>query len=104
MVVYGQLRIFSRNTLVEFWTKHPDAEGPLRLWFSIVEKAAWSGPTQVRATFRSADFLADNRVVFDIKGNTCRLVAQVKYAPLFLVFVRFLGTHAEYDRIDANKV
>jgi mRNA interferase HigB len=70
----------------------------------MVEKAAWSGPAQVRATFRAADFLAGNRVVFDIKGNAYRLVAQVKYAPLFLVFVRFLGTHAEYDRIDANKV
>jgi len=70
----------------------------------MVEKAAWSGPAQVRATFRSVDFLAANRVVFDIKGNSYRLVVQVKYAPLFLVFVRFLGTHAEYDRIDANKV
>jgi mRNA interferase HigB len=70
----------------------------------MVEKAAWSGPAQIRATFRSADFLAGNRVVFDIKGNAYRLVAQVKYAPLFLVFVRFLGTHAEYDRINANKV
>ena len=70
----------------------------------MVEKAAWSGPSQVRATFRTADFLAGNRIVFNIKGNAFRLVAQVKYAPLFLVFVRFLGTHAEYDRIDANKV
>ena len=70
----------------------------------MVEKAARSGPAQVRATFGSADFLAGNRVVFDIKGNAYRLVAQVKYAPLFLVFVRFLGTHAEYDCIDANKV
>ena len=70
----------------------------------MVEKAAWSSPGQVRATFGSADFLAANRVVFDIKGNSYRLVAQVKYAPLFLVFVRFLGTHAEYDRIDASKV
>jgi mRNA interferase HigB len=70
----------------------------------MVERAAWSSPAQIRATFGSADFLAGNRVVFDIKGNAYRLVAQVKYAPLFLVFVRFLGTHAEYDRIDANKV
>jgi mRNA interferase HigB len=98
------LRIFSRNTLVEFWTKHPDAEGPLRLWFSMVEKAAWTAPADVRTTFGSADFLTDNRVVFDVKGNSYRLVVRVKYAPLFLVFVRFLGTHAEYDRIDAKKV
>jgi mRNA interferase HigB len=99
-----RLRIFNRSTLVEFWTKHPDAEGPLRLWFSIGEKASWSSPAEVRAAFGSADFLANNRVVFDVKGNTYRLIVQIKYAPLFLVFVRFLGTHAEYDRIDANEV
>lgn len=54
--------------------------------------------------FGTADFLADNRVVFDIKGNKYRLIAQIKYAPLFLVFIRFVGTHAEYDRIDADEV
>ena len=70
----------------------------------MAEKAAWSTPAQVRAVFGSADFLAGNRIVFDIKGNTYRLVAQIKYAPLFLVFIRFVGTHAEYDRIDASKV
>jgi mRNA interferase HigB len=99
-----KLRIFSRHTLVQFWRKHPDAEQALRLWFSMVERAVWSGPGQIRAVFGSADFLANSRVVFDIKGNRYRLVAQVKYSPLFLVFVRFVGTHAEYDRIDANKV
>ena len=70
----------------------------------MVEKAAWATPAEVRALFGSADFLANNRVVFDIKGNAYRLVVQIKYAPLFLVFVRFVGTHAEYDRIDSNKV
>jgi len=70
----------------------------------MVEKATWSTPAQVRAVFGSADFVAGNRIVFDIKGNSYRLVAQVKYGPLFLVFIRFVGTHAEYDRIDANKV
>ena len=98
------MRIFSRNTLVEFWRKHPDVEQPLRLWFSMVEEAAWSSPAQVRTRFGSADFVANNRVVFDIKGNAYRIVVQVKYAPLFLVFIRFVGTHAEYDRIDANEV
>ena len=70
----------------------------------MVEKAAWSTPAQVRSVFGFADFLAGNRIVFDIKGNTYRLVVQVKYAPLFLVFIRFVGTHAEYDRIDAQTV
>jgi mRNA interferase HigB len=104
MLRTGLLRIFSRSTLVDFWTKHPDAQGPLRLWFSIVQRASWRGPAEIRAVFGAADFLAGNRVVFDIKGNSYRLVVQFKYAPLFLAFIRFVGTHAEYDRIDANKV
>ena len=98
------LRIFNRATLVAFWTKHRDAEGPLRLWFSIVERAKWSGPPELRAAFGSADFLADNRVVFDIKGNRYRIVAQINYAPLCLVYIRFIGTHAEYAKIDARSI
>ncbi len=98
------MRIFSRSTLVEFWSQHADAEVPLRLWFSIVEKASWTGPADVKAVFGSADFLADNRVVFGIKGNSYRLIAQVKYGPLFLVYIRFVGTHAEYDKVDATTV
>jgi mRNA interferase HigB len=98
------VRIFNRATLIGFWTKHKDAEGPLRLWFSIVERAKWSGPSELRATFGSADFLADNRVVFDIKGNRYRIVAQIKYTPLYLVYIRFIGTHAEYAQIDARRI
>lgn len=98
------MRIFSRSTLVEFWTRHADAEDPLRLWFSIVQNAAWTGPADVRAVFGSADFLSDNRIVFDIKGNKYRLITQVKYGPLYLIYIRFIGTHAEYDRIDATTI
>ena len=70
----------------------------------MVQDAAWSGPADVRAAFGSADFLPGSRVVFDIKGNKYRLIAQVRYGPLYLVYIRFVGTHAEYDRIDAKKV
>ena len=98
------MRIFNRSTLIDFWNKHADAKAPLRLWFSIVERASWTGPADVRAVFGSADFVQHNRVVFDIKGNSYRLVAQLKYGPLFLVYVRFVGTHAEYDKIDAATV
>lgn len=97
------MRIFNRSTLVEFWTKHRDSEQPLRLWFSLVERAAWNGPVDVRATFGSADFLANGKVVFDVKGNSYRLIAHIKYAPLCLLYIRFIGTHAEYDKIDAAK-
>jgi mRNA interferase HigB len=98
------LRILSRSTPVDFWQQHPGAEKPLRLWFSIVQRASWQGPTDISKVFGSADFLPGNRVVFDIKGNSYRLVVQVKYGPLFLVFIRFVGTHPQYDRIDATKV
>jgi len=66
--------------------------------------ASWTGPADIRAVFGSADFLRNNRVVFDIKGNAYRLIAHVKYGPLFLVYIRFIGTHAEYNRIDAATV
>lgn len=85
------VRVFSRHTFVEFWRKHPDAEQPLRLWFAMVERAAWAGPADARKVFRSADFVANNRVVFDIKGNTYRLIARIKYGPLSLVFIRFVA-------------
>jgi mRNA interferase HigB len=102
--ILRKLRVFNRSTLVAFWKKHPDAEKPIRLWFSIASKARWGGPADVRRVFGTADFLAGNRVVFDIKGNSYRLVVQIKYAPLCVVFIRFVGTHAEYDRIVAGKV
>lgn len=101
---FQAVRIFNRATLVAFWIKHKDAEGPLRLWFSLVERAQWSGPSDLRAVFGSADFLPSNRVVFDIKGNRYRLIAQIKYAPLCLVYIRFIGTHAEYAGIDARTI
>ena len=98
------MRIFSRGTLRDFWKRHADAEVPLRLWFSMVEAAAWENPTDITAVFGSADFLANNRIVFNIKGHRCRLVAHVKYGPLFLAYIRFVGTHAEYNKIDATTI
>jgi mRNA interferase HigB len=83
---------------VAFWKKYPDAEQPLRAWFHEVEKAAWRSPTEVRARYGTADFVGD-RVVFDIRGNRYGLVVQVKYAPICLVYIRFIGTHQAYDEI-----
>ncbi|MBI4956094.1 MAG: type II toxin-antitoxin system HigB family toxin [Myxococcales bacterium] len=86
------------------WGRQDRDNHPVNFWFSIVEKASWTTPADVRAAFGTADFLADNRAIFDIKGNRYRLVVQIRYAPLFLVYIRFLGTHAEYDRIDATTI
>lgn len=100
----GGLRVLTRETLRTFWERHADAEQPLRAWCAEVQKAQWKGPQDVKASYASASFLANDRVVFNIKGNTYRLVAHVRYAPVSFVFIRFIGTHAEYDKINAATV
>jgi mRNA interferase HigB len=95
------MRIISRRTLREFTTKHPQAERPLEMWYRYVLAAVWRTPADVKASFRSADILPDQRVVFNIGGNNYRLVVKLEYDPQ-IVYIRFLGTHAEYDRIDAT--
>ena len=94
------MRILAINALREFWKKHPDAEIPLRSWYAAATHADWRSPTAVRASYRNAGIVANNRVVFNIKGNDYRLVAAVHYNRR-VMFVRFVGTHREYDKIDA---
>lgn len=99
------MRIISRRTLLEFWSdrRYRDAEQPLRAWFTEVKRATWRTPADVKAAHRNASFLANNRVVFNIAGNKYRLVVAVKYTAQ-IVFVRFVGTHEQYDAIDAEEV
>lgn len=97
------MRIISRRLLREFWETHPDSAVPLQTWFHDVEHANWSGPADIKAIYKTASFVANNRIVFNIKGNHYRLVVVVVYQHGF-VFIRFVGTHAEYDRIDATAV
>ncbi|MFM2169128.1 MAG: hypothetical protein RIS79_3499 [Verrucomicrobiota bacterium] len=97
------MRIISRKTLKEFWEKHADAEQPLRAWFAEAGTARWKSFKDIKASYRSADVLPGNRVVFDIKGNRYRLVVKIHYNTGVL-FIRFLGTHAEYDKIDATAI
>jgi len=98
-----QMRIISRRRLVEFWESHPDAEQPLRAWYTEAKKATWSSPAEITATYNSVSILPNNRVVFNIKGNTYRLVVVVEYSQEKM-FIRFVGTHSEYNRIDAAKI
>ena len=97
------MRIISRRTLVEFWEAHPDAEQPLRAWYVEAKKANWASPADIKATYRSVSILPNSRVVFNIKGNTYRLIVVVEYAQ-GKMFIRFVGTHTEYDRIDATRI
>jgi len=97
------MRVISRKTLKEFWEKQPEAEQVLRAWHADAKQAVWRSPADIKQIYRNVSFVAHNRVVFNIKGNKYRLVAMVNYA-FGIVFIRFVGTHRDYDRIDAAKV
>jgi mRNA interferase HigB len=98
------MQIIAKRTLIQFWERHPQAERPLRAWYGVVSRANWSGPADVKAGFgATVDFVADNRIVFDIAGNKYRLVVHVAYG-YRRVLIKFVGTHAAYDRIDVETV
>lgn len=98
-----RMRIIARKMLRDFWEQHPDVEGALRSWFADVAQADWSGPADIRQTYSTASFVANNRVVFNIRGNSYRLIVAVNY-PYRVVYIRFIGTHREYDQIDAATI
>jgi mRNA interferase HigB len=99
------MRIISRKTLRQFWQKrqYADAEQPLKAWFQEAAKADWSSPAAIKAAYRSASVVAGNRVVFNIAGNKYRLVVKVNY-PYRVMYIRFVGTHRQYDAIDVTEV
>ncbi len=97
------MRIISRKVLREFWGRFPDAEEPLLAWYREVEREHWDTPAKVKEKYRSASIGGGNRVVFNIKGNDDRLVVRINY-PYRIVYIRFVGTHAQYDRIDVEEV
>lgn len=97
------MRVIAISTLREFWEKYPQSEMPLRSWYADACHADWRTPADIKATHRNASFVGNNRVVFNIKGNDYRLVVAVHYNRGML-YIRFVGTHAEYDAINAGKV
>ena len=97
------MRIIARRALRDFWEKHADAEQPLRAWYHDVLRADWKSPADVKSVYASASIVGENRLVFNIGGNKYRLVVWINF-PYRVVYVRFVGTHADYDRIDAQTV
>ena len=97
------MRIIAKRTLREFWERHANARQPLLDWYRDVNSADWSTPTAVRSQFPRASVVGSHRVVFRIKGNDYRLVVRIFY-PGRVVYIRFIGTHSEYDRIDAEEI
>lgn len=95
--------VYAYKTLREFWERHADAEKALRAWHAEAESAEWRSPADITERYPSASILKGNRVVFNIKGNRYRLIAEVDYERQAL-FIRFLDTHAEYDKVNAEEV
>ena len=97
------MRVIAVSTLRAFWERYPDAEQPLKAWYEEATGASWSQPADIKAQYRSASVLKNRRVVFNIKGNDSRLIVAIAYK-LQIVYVKFVGTHQEYDAVDAETV
>jgi mRNA interferase HigB len=97
------MRVISVKKLKDFWDINPRAEQPLRSWYHEARNGKWLTPDDVKEKFGSADIVANNRIIFNIGGNKYRLVVQIAYK-IGCVYVRFIGTHREYDKIDAEVI
>lgn len=97
------MRIIKIKTLTDYWVKHPDAKSPLSAWYAEVKHADWKTSDEIVKCYPYADPIKDNRVVFNIKGNDYRLIVKIHYNT-GIIFIRFIGTHAEYDKIDAETI
>ena len=97
------MRIIAKRTLTEFWSRYPDAQEPLQAWYREAVASKWTSPQSIKSRYRTASFVGSDRVVFNIRGNNYRLVVKVIY-DYSLVYIRFLGTHSEYDRINATEI
>ena len=97
------VRIISKKILREFWEKHADSQQQLTSWFRETSNVEWKSPAEIKREYPSASFLQGNRVVFNIKGNDYRMIVVIAYRMQY-VYVKFIGTHADYDKVDAAVV
>ena len=97
------MRVFSKKILREFWEKHNDAEQQLKTWCKEASKANWTNPTDIKSEYAKASILKSGRVVFNICSNKYRLIVEINYERQW-AFIRFIGTHNQYDKIDAEKI
>ena len=100
---YTEMRIIARKTLKDYWEKVPTAKSNLEAWFAEASAADWQTPHDIKKLYGTASILRDGRVVFNICGNNHRLVVWINYE-YHTIYIRFLGTHQEYDAIDAETI
>ena len=97
------MRVIAKKILRDFWNKHPDCEQQLKSWHREAEKQKWKNPNAIKKEYPSASILENNRVVFNIKGNQYRLIVSINY-DFGIVWIRFIGTHTQYDKINALRI
>ena len=99
------MRIISRKTIKDFWEnqKYKNAEQPLKAWYTEAKESEWNFPHDIKDKYKNASFIGNNRIVFNIKGNEYRLAVAVKY-DYKIVYIRFIGTHEQYDKINAKEI
>ena len=99
------MRVISRKTLKDFYEQktYEDSKSSLESWYQEAVKAHWNNPNDIKAQYRNASFLKDNRIIFNIHGNKYRLIVKINYLAK-IVFIRFVGTHEQYDKIDAGSI
>ena len=96
-------RILSKKVMREFWAKHPDGEQYLKTWYETAEHATWDSPSEIKKTFTTASILKNSRVVFNIQGGSYRMIVKFNFQRKWC-FIRFIGTHEEYSKINADKI
>ena len=97
------MRIITKGPLMDCWKKHPEAQSPLTIWYNVAKKSNWKNVNEIKETFPNVSILSNNRVVFNIKGNSYRLVVAIKFQ-MSTLFICWVGTHDDYNKIDANTV
>jgi mRNA interferase HigB len=97
------MRIIALKTLRLFWEQHPDAQQALQAWYRDAKRATWHTPADIKNVYRNASIVGNNRVVFNIRGNQYRLVVAVNYMS-GIIYIRFIGTHQDYDKIDVATI
>ncbi len=97
------MRVIAKKTLIDFWKNNKDAEQPLKAWYHEVKIAIWTKPSDVKKLYGDASILKKSRVVFNIAGYKYRLIVAIRYE-FQIIYIRFIGTHKQYDKIDANNI
>lgn len=97
------MRVIAKKILREFWEKHNDCEQSLKSWYQEVSKAEWGNPNEIKSEYPSASIIGNDRIVFNIKRNSYRLIVRINF-DYHMVWIRFIGTHAEYDRVNTKTI